>query len=471
MKPKQPVTESDDLFKTRLDQVINMHHELVILAKRIDWSHIENELTPFYSHTGRAAIPSRLMVGLHLLKATYALSDEAVCERWVESPYFQYFCGETYFQHRFPIERSSMTHWRHRVGEDFCATLIKESLRIAHESKALHTKHLKRIVVDSTVQPKAVCFPTDVRLHYKALKALVALAKTHNLPLRQSYLRVVKRAVMMSGRYRHAKQMKRARRQEKFVRVRLGRVIRDVVRQLATHEEVRPLFAETLRKAGIAFRQQRNSKVKLYSWHEPEVECIGKGKADKPYEFGCKVSITTHVNKAPGGHFILHAAALHGRPYDGHTLKPVVEEGTEWTGVTPERIYVDRGYRGHDYPKTQKVFRSGQKRGVYGTIKKELRRRTIVEPVIGHLKSDGHLGRNYLKGELGDKQNALFAAAGHNIRLLLKWFKRLCRALDLWRANRFLGELIRSKSAKPLIELLVKIRHSNELQSHNGYFA
>ena len=248
MKPKQPVTESDDLFKTRL--------ELVILAKRIDWPHIENELTPFYSHTRRAAIPSRLMVGLHLLKATYALSDEAVCERWVESPYFQYFCGETYFQHRFPIERSSMTHWRHRVGEDFCATLIKESLRIAHESKALHTKHLKRIVVDSTVQPKAVCFPTNVRLHYKALKALVALAKTHNLTLRQSYLRVLKRAVMMSGRYHHAKRI------------------------------------------------------------------------------------------------------------------PVVEEGTEWTGVAPERIYVDRGYRGHDYPKAQKVFRSGQKRGVHGSIKK-----------------------------------------------------------------------------------------------------
>ena len=433
MKPKSSDSiPNDDLFHSRLDQMINLRHELVQLTERMDREHLDGQVSPFYASSGRPAIPSRLMIGLHLLKQMYQLSDEAICARWVENPYYQYFCGETYFQHRFPIERSSMTHWRKRVGEDFCTELIKESLRIAYESKALHTRHLKRVVVDTTVQPKAVTFPTDTKLRYRALLALVALAREHNIPLRQSYVRVAKKAVMMSGRYRHAKQMKRARRKEKFIQVRLGRVIRDIRRQLEQREDLKPLFAEALHKATIAYKQQRNSTEKLYSWHAPEVECIGKGKADKPYEFGCKVSVTTNINRAPGGHFVLHAGALHGRPYDGHTLEGVLAEQIDWTGITPERIYVDRGYQGHSHTPANRVFRSGQKRGVTGTIKQELRRRSLVEPIIGHLKSDGHLGRNYLKGELGDKQNALLTAAGYNFRLLLKWFRRLFWPQKRW---------------------------------------
>lgn len=427
VKPKAPISSSDDLFRSRLDQMINMRHELVLLADRIDWRHLDGQLEPFYATRGRPAIPSRLMIGLHLLKQINALSDEAVCESWVENPYFQYFCGEEYFNHTFPIERSSMTHWRKRVGEDFCIKLLQESLRVAYDSKAIKKKHFQRVIVDTTVQPKAVTFPTDVKLRYRALIALVQLSRAQGVPLRQSYVRVAKKALMMSGRYRHAKQLKRARRVEKFIQVRLGRVLRDIRRQLRKpeYQSLRPLFAETIRNAWIAKRQKRNSKIKLYSWHAPEVECIGKGKADKPYEFGCKVSVTTNVNRAPGGHFVLHTGALHGRPYDGHTLKGVLEGMAEITGLVPQRTYVDRGYRGHDYPNKHRVFRSGQKRGVKGSIKKELRRRTIVEPIIGHLKSDGRLGRNYLKGELGDKQNALLTAAGYNFRLLLKWFRLL----------------------------------------------
>jgi IS5 family transposase len=324
-----------------------------------------------------------------------------------------------------------MTHWRHRVGEKFCQQLIEESLRVAHESKALKTRHLKRVVVDTTVQPKAVTFPTDVKLRYRALIELGKLARRHGVPLRQSYVRVAKRALMLSGRYRHAKQLKRARREEKFIRTRLGRVIRDIGRQLNEREELRPYFSEALSKAGIAYRQQKTSKQKLDSWHAPEVECIGKGKADKPYEFGCKVSITSHINRAPGGHFILHAKALHGRPYDGHTLKDVLEEMTQSNGTEPQRVYVDRGYRGHNYARKHRVFRSGQKRGVTASIKKELKKRSLIEPIIGHLESDGHLGHNYLKGQLGDQQNTLLTAAGYNFRLLLKWFRRILLPINL----------------------------------------
>lgn len=425
MKPKtQDVPATDDLFRSRLDHIINMRHELVKLANRIDWAHLDAEAAPFYAAEGRPGIPTRLMVGLQVLKHMFTLSDEEICARWEYDPYFQYFCGETYFQHRFPIERSSLTHWRKRLGEAFCEKLIEESLRVAFASEALSTRELQKVVVDTTVQPKAVTYPTEAKLRFRALIALVRLARKHNVTLRQSYVRVAKRALVMSGRYRHAKQMKRAKRQERFIQVRLGRVIRDIRRRIEDNEHIQSVLADALRKATILFRQHRDSPEKLYSWHATETECIGKGKADKPYEFGCKVSIATTVHPAKAGHFVIHAKALHSRPYDGHTLKPVIAGLTRLTGIEPQRILVDKGYRGHDYEHPHRVYRSGQKRGVTTAIKKELKRRAVVEPLIGHLKNEGHLGRNYLKGVAGDKINVLLTAAGYNFRLLLRWLRR-----------------------------------------------
>jgi IS5 family transposase len=432
MKPRQPDEQkSDELFRSQLTQIINVQHELAKLARRIDWNHIDRQVAPFFATEGRPAIRSRLMVGLHLLKSLYHLSDEAVCERWVENPYYQYFCGEDYFQHTFPIQRSSMTHWRKRVGEKLFETLLQESLRIAFEEKALNITHLKRVVVDTTVQPKAVAFPTDVGLMRKALAALTAQASDNGIVLRQTYTRVVKRAAIKSGRYRHAKHLKRAKREEQFIRVRLGRVIRDISRKIQGNDALQAVFSEPLSKALTIQKQQRHSKHKLYSWHAPETECIGKGKAHKPYEFGCKVSVTTHVNAAPGGHFVLQIGALHGNPFDGHTLAPVMESYKQLTGVTPERIYVDKGYQGNTHEPKSRVFKSGQKRGVVGTIKKELRRRTVVEPVIGHMKSDHSLGRNFLQGTAGDKLNALMAGIGSNFRLLLRWLRLFCAQIML----------------------------------------
>ena len=122
---------------------------------------------------------------------------------------------------------------------------------------------------------------------------------------------------------------------------------------------------------------------------------------------------------------MLHAKAFHGRSYDGHTLGTVIAETQALTGVEIKRAYVDKGYVGHDAPKPLRVYRSGQKRGVFGQIKRELRRRAAIEPVIGHLKSDGHLGRNYLKGRHGDQANAVLTATGHNLRLVLRWLRIL----------------------------------------------
>jgi len=428
MRPKQSrQSGSGDLFRSRLDQIIDMKHALVRLAQKIDWKWIDAELADRFSDKGRPATETRFMVGLLILKHMFALSDEGVCERWVYDPYFQYFTGEEFFQHAFPHERSGLTHWRGRIG-DKLELLLQESLRVAHDSGALKHDDLARVTVDTTVQPKNVTHPTDAKLMLKATLQLGALARRHGVALRQSYARLARRAALMAGRYIHAKQFKRANRELRFLRTRLGRLSRDIARKTRGDAILKAVFDAPLRKAHqIQWQRQQERGRKLYSWHAPETECIGKGKAHKPYEFGCKVSITTTNHRAKGGQFVLHAKALPGNPYDGHTLAEVIAGTEALTGRPVERAYVDKGYRGHTVPNPRRVFISGQKRGVHGVIKRELRRRSAIEPVIGHLKNDGHLGRNFLKGYAGDHANAVLSAVGYNFRLILAWLRLLLR--------------------------------------------
>jgi len=430
MRPKKPKkADHDDLFRARLDQIINLRHELVLLADKIDWDWLDDELASSFSDHGRPAEPVRFMIGMFLLKATYGLSDEQLWERWVHDPYFQYFTGEEFFQHHLPHDRSGMSHWRKRLG-DKLDILLAETLRVAHDVGALKKSDLARVSVDTTVQPKNIAFPTDARLMLVAIEQLGRLARAHGVKPRQSYGRVGKQAAVMVSRYAHAKQFKRMNKKLNFLRRRLGRLVRDIDRKTRDDDARRAVFAVPLSKANqIRSQRQHQRGRKLYSWHAPESECIGKGKAAKPYEFGCKVSITTTNARAKGGQFILHAKALHGRPYDGHTLKEGIEETQTLTGREIERVYVDKGYRGHDAPKPLRVFISGQKRGVHGQIKRELRRRSAIEAVIGHCKTDGHLGRNFLKGRLGDRINAIMSAVGYNLRLILRWIRKLLRKI------------------------------------------
>ena len=428
MRPKKhETTGANDLFRARLDQIINLKHELVQLAGKLDWEWLDGEIAPLYSDQGRPGIASRFVIGLLLLKHIFTLSDEEVCERWVYDPYFQYFTGEEFFQHAFPHERSDLSHWRKRLG-DKLELLLAESLRVAHASGALRTKDLARVTVDTTVQPKAITFPTDAKLLHAAIRGLNRLAGKHGVRLRQSYLRIAKRAAMMAGRYAHAKQFNRHHRQLRLLHTRLGRIIRDIRRKIAGRAGLEEVFAAPLSRASqIRSQQQRQRGWKLYSFHAPEVECIGKGKASAPYEFGVKASIVITNARAPGGQFVLHAKALPGNPYDGHTLGAVIEATERLTGRAVERAYVDKGYRGHDTANPRRVFISGQKRGVFGVIKRELRRRSAIEAVIGHMKTDGHLGRCYLKGSAGDAANTILAAVGHNLRLVLAWLTMLLR--------------------------------------------
>src|SRR5579872_7242005 len=420
-----------DLLQPQLDQIINLKHPLVLLAETIDWQFLDRQFaSACAAGPGQPGLPTRLVAGLFILKHMENLSDEMLCERWVENPYYQYFCGELSFCHQAPFDRSSMTRWRQRLGEDQLTALIQESLSVAHKTGAMESKDLERVVVDTTVQPKAVAHPTDARLMHRALAKLVAFAKREGIALRQSYVRVAKRAAIMAGRYSHAHQFKRARRELKFLRTRLGRVIRDIRRKIAGDDALKARFGPLLNLAlSVRFQDHRQRGHKVYALHAPEVECIGKGKARAPYEFGCKVSIATPVTRPKGGQFVLHAQALHGNPFDGHTLGPVVAGLEALTGVETRRIHVDKGYRGHNHPHKFRVWITGQARRVTRSIRREMKRRAAVEPVIGHTKAEHRLGRNYLKGCDGDRSNAVLAAAGYNFSLLLRWLARLLCAL------------------------------------------
>src|SRR3981189_2708945 len=435
MRPRERrETSEQDLFRSRLDQIIDIKHALVKLARTIDWRFLKETFGAVYSDKpGQPPLPTRLMAGLAILKHTYDLSDEVLCERWVENPYYQYFCGEEFFRHRLVFDRSSMTRWRNRMGEERLHVLLQESLSVATRTKAIKPSELSQVIVDTTVQPKNVTFPTDAKLLNRAREKLVRLAGLHAVPLRQSYARVGKFALVQHQRYAHAKQFRRANRMLKKLRTYLGRIIRDIGRKIEGNGGLEGAFAKLLSLARrVREQQQRQRGPKVYSLHAPEVECIGKGKAHRPYEFGVKVSVATTLRHCKGGQFVTHVKALPGNPYDGHTLATVIPDMEALVGNTIARIFADKGYRGHNAPPDYKfrVFLSGQKRGVTPRIKRELRRRSAVEPVIGHLKAEHRMGRNYLWSRRGDAANAVLAAAGYNFRRLIRWLSLLlCQIL------------------------------------------
>jgi transposase, IS5 family len=417
----------------RLDQIVDLNHPLVKLAQHIDWAFIEQRLDAVYHDgPGQPPLPTRLMAGLAILKHMRNLSDEKLCESWLENPYYQLFCGEAFFRYSLPLDRSSMSRWRQRMGEEKLTVLLQESLRLAIRTGAAKPADFTRIIVDTTVQPKAVAFPTDAKLLHRAREWLVKLARKHGVTLRQSYQRVGKSALIRHQRHAHARQFKRARRALRTLRTYLGRVMRDIDRKIGADASLRARCAEPLALAHRVHAQRyRQRGPKVYSLHAPEVECIAKGKAHRPYEFGVKVSIATPLHRCRGGQFVVHVAALPGNPYDGHTLATVLPAIRQQIGTALIRIITDAGYRGHNAPSTQAscVYTSGQKRGVTAPIKRELRRRPAVEPVIGHLKEDHRMGRNYLAGRAGDAANAVLAAVGYNFRLLLVWLAGLWQLL------------------------------------------
>jgi IS5 family transposase len=420
MQPKARPPQCE-LFGAHLTELLNHEHPLYVLAERIDWSQFDAAIDACYAdELGRPGVNTRLMVGLLYLKHAFDESDESVVARWVENPYWQFFCGLCYMQHELPIDPSSLSRWRKRVGAERLEKLLEATIHTALAMKAVRPQELQKVNVDTTVQEKAIAFPTDARLYHKMRVALVRRARSLGIPLRQNYRFKGKKLLAKQGRYAHARQMKRAAKMTRQLKTILGRVLRDIQRKAPAiqgqiaDEPLRELVALAER----LLAQTRTSKHKLYSVHAPEVECIAKGKAHKRYEFGCKASVAT-TSKS---NWIVGAHALHGNPYDGHTLSGAIQQVERLSGHTPDDVMVDQGYRGHGYEGSASVHvvRSIPKRATRA-LRRMLKRRAAIEPTIGHLKSDNRMDRNYLTGQEGDKINAVLSAAGYNFRKLLRW--------------------------------------------------
>lgn len=423
MLQKNPTSSGqDDLFRSRLDAILDLRHALVKLSRLIDWDTLAADLSPHYcADNGRPGESIRLMAGLLLLKDAKGLSDEEVCATWRENPYFQYFCGEEFFQHRLPVEPPSLSIFRKRIGEAGMERLLAETIRAGFLTGVVTARDVQKVTIDTTVQEKAVTFPTDTKLCHKARLELVKRAQSLGVPLRQSYARKSKQALFLTNKYMAAKQARRGRKHAKQVRNYLGRVMRDIERAIMRNPSLEPTFRDDLAKARIIYAQAANTKAKekIYSWHAPEVACIAKGKAHKKYEFGCKASLSS-TSKS---NFIVGAKAHHGRPYDGHTLGGVLGQIQRLTGVKPEEAYVDLGYRGHGIKaEDTEIIVSRQRRGITPAKRKRQKRRNALEPIIGHCKHDRKVGpRNWLQGVLGDQINIIAMAIGFNMRKILHW--------------------------------------------------
>jgi IS5 family transposase len=420
MRPKREQDQPQrELFQMELEQLINLHHPLVQLGMRINWASFEQALGATYHPThGAPGISTRLMVALHYLKYQHDLSDENVVAHWVENPYWQHFSGERFFQLRAPIDASSMTRWRQRLGEAGAEQMLRATIETGIAMGAIRPAQLKRINVDTTVQTKAIRFPTDALLYNRCRERLVKVARQQGLKIKQSYQHTGKRLLLDSSRYAHARQMKRARAATRKLRTHLGRVMREIERQVTDPTGKLAKLLETARRIHA---QQRYDKNKVYSVHEPEVECIAKGKAGKKYEYGNKVSVAVTSR----GGWLVGAKSYTGNPYDGHTLAAQLKQVNNLIGDKVSEAYVDMGYRGHDYEGGVTVRVDKRQRGrTPRPLWRWMKRRAAVEPSIGHLKTEHRLERNRLKGVAGDAFNAILSAAAMNFQKLLGAFWR-----------------------------------------------
>jgi len=447
---------TDDFFRARLDQMIDLRHPLAVLARRIPWPQIEAALSPAFarksvegkviayddlfggtvetanggtSPAGRPRLPIRLMSALLYLKHAFNLSDEELVERWSENVVWQYFSGQTYYEPRLPCDATQIGRFRTAIGEAGVEELLKATIDTALTMKAVRPAEFERVIVDSTVQEKAIAHPVDSRLLEIARAKVVQMAKFAGLTLKQTFVKEGRELRRKAGGYAHAKQFKRLRRAVKRQRTILGIVIREIKRKLSAESSAAPhtvtRLTTLLERAERIRTQQPKDKNKLYALHAPEVECIGKGKARKPYEFGVKTSIAvTHKSGLMVG-----ARTFPGNPYDGHVLNQQLEQTTillEDTGKSPLQVIVDLGYRGVDQDNpTVEIIHRGKYKSLTKQQRRWLKRRQAVEPAIGHLKSDHRMDRCWLQGQLGDALHAVLCAAGYNLRWLLRAMRRL----------------------------------------------
>lgn len=418
MVGKKESSAVPDMFRSKLEQILNLQHQLVQLAEEIDWKWIESELAVYYARKGRPSVPIRTMAGLILLKQMFDQSDETVIDRWLENPYWQYFTGEEYFQHDPPFDPSDFVHFRKRIGREGMEKVLALSVKLHGEAQCED-----QVQIDTTVQEKNITYPTDVKLQSKIMEYLRLIADYTHIDLRQSYVRKQKEYV----RQANSKNRKKSKRGRKKLKNICGRLLRDVERKLPDYLEDH--YGPYLEQYRRVWSQKRTDKNKIYSLHEPEAYCISKGKAHKKYEFGCKVAV---VRNSKSG-VITAMKSFAKNIYDGHALAPVLEQCERIRkmidGRRPTEAVVDRGCKGqqkientkisipHRPPKDQTRYEKQKKR-------KKFRARAAIEPIIGHLKHDHRMLRNYLSGVVGDAVNALLAGAAFNLKKRLNQIKK-----------------------------------------------
>lgn len=427
MKSNSPHQGQKSFLYQGLKEILNPKEPLYQLSDKIPWSEIEKEFERYYVDFGRPAKPIRLMVSLLILKQLYNLGDETVVESWVQNPYWQYFSGETEFQWKLPLEPSDFVHFRKRIGEQGIKKILEISISL-HGREAMESE----VVVDTTVQEKNITFPTDVKLHKRIIEQCRKIAKTEGIEQRQSYKRVVKKLVMAQRFRNHPKNKKKAYASARKLKTIAGRMVREIERKLT--EEKKEKYKAKIEIFNKILSQKRNDKEKIYSIHEPKVYCVSKGKEHKKYEFGAKGSVV--LTKQSG--IIVGAYSLEKNDYDGHTLPGALEQCEELRGGNrPAVAIVDRGYKGRTrIGETEVLLPKPPKKNSSQYQKKKarsrFRRRAAIEPIIGHLKTDYRMARNFLKGVIGDTINLMLAAAAFNFK---KWMRKLKNFLALFYAN------------------------------------
>ena len=413
---KTDKTPQLNIYEVPLVQFINKNHELCQLAEKINWDELEQDLSVYYCiDNGRPSIPIRKIVGVVFLKRMFNESDESVVDRWKENPYWQYFCGEVNFQHNWPFDPTELIKFRHRMGEKGMERILKQSIDLFSKKEI----NEKQVLIDSTVQEKNITFPTDTKLQKRIIEKCRAIAKDEGILLRQSYKRILKQ-LMIDQRFRqHPKRRKKARAAARKIKTIAGRVVRDLERKL--NDEQMKRYLQNLLIFKQVLSQERNSQNKIYSLHEPEVGCIAKGKEAKKYEFGNKVSIVKTMKSG----IIIGALSFIDNPYDGDTLEPQLKQVKKMTGRLPKVAITDRGYRGKKKVLDTEIMIPGKLPADATNYQKQktrkyFRARAGIEPIIGHIKHDHRMIRNYLSGAQGDAVNTLLAATGFNMMKMLR---------------------------------------------------
>lgn len=411
-------------LEDKLSSRLNKGNKLYKLRELVDWEGLEAHIASSVKieRYGRNRKAHRVMIALAMLQAMYNGSDAFAVEELKENIYWQYFCGYEYLQQDIEVSEATIRRFRGILGKDGYDKILKELVRIGFKVGAVKKKDLESAIIDTTVQIKNIKYPHDVFLMEKARKEIVNFCKKSGIRLNETYAKTFKYSMIKLWKYKKDSNSKQRIKIMKGLKTRLGRVIRICEENIAKLHlklspkssiiisKVRSIHAQSLLKKNEKETYKKEHKI-LYSFHAPEVECIGKGKLNKPYEFGNKVGIALSGK----GNFILGIKSFHGNPYDGHTLNQTIEELRK-TSPETSKIFVDLGYNGHNFKEKSKIYTPKTKKTLSKNDKVMIKRRSAIEPIIGHLKNFGRMSRNYLKGIIGDIINPIISAIGLNLR-------------------------------------------------------